>query len=531
MPPIPVGARAEVAEDALRAAVAALAGLPVVVVGDAVLDVWVQGTATKLCREAPVPVVEEQEVRRAPGGAANIAANLAALGCQVTMVTALGDADDPGADELLGVLGEAGVLVRGARVPGLQTPVKQRFVADGSIVARVDRGCRPSDVAGPVAQVLGEVLAGLPEVVSPDGVDLREQPAGRRAAVVVGDYGLGAAGPQVAELLAAALRAPAGQRPCAVVVDAHDPSRWREVGVHAMTPSWPELAALTGGPSASQPRRDWLAEHAAELLDASGAQRLAVTLDRHGAVLLRAGRVQAEAPVPDPVDVPAVGAGDAFTAAYSAALAVALRDGSGDGEQVALALGCAAASLAVRRPGTAVCPREELLAALGGGSERDGAPDVEDALLDVVRDDAARSGATVVLATGCFDELHEGHVRYLREAREQGEVLVVALNTDRGMAASTQGRTPRQSLAVRRAAVQALGLADHVVAFDEPAPRDLLRRLRPAVVVKGGDYVPEMVPELDVVREVGAQLRTTSYLDRPLRREGAGPAGSGTDPR
>lgn len=521
-------ARAAVLTDGASQAAAgelvrALAGLPVVVVGDAVLDVWVQGTATKLCREAPVPVVEEQSVRRAPGGAANIAANLAALGCQVTMVTALGGPDDPGADQLAAVLADAGVLVRAPRVPGLQTPVKQRFVADGSIVARVDRGCRPRDVAALVAAELREVLDGVPPATPPDVVDLRDG-AGPRPAVVVGDYGLGAAGSEVVALLADLLAGPVRRRPCAVVVDAHDPTRWREAGVHAMTPSWPELSAVTAaGEVAGEHRSSWLSDHASEVLGRLGAQRVAVTLDRHGAALLSRGSLVATAPVPEPVDVPAVGAGDAFTAAYAAALAVSLRDGRSDGEGLALALGCAAASLAVRRPGTAVCPRDELLASLGVPTS-DAAVGLEE-VLDAIRRDAAAAGTSVVLATGCFDQLHQGHVRYLREARQQGDVLVVAVNSDAGMTALTQGRPPRQPLAQRRAAVERLGLADHVVVFDEPSPRGVLRRLRPHVLVKGGDYVPEMVPELDAAQEVGAELRLTSYLDLPLSPDGS----SGSD--
>ncbi|MGN6332106.1 MAG: PfkB family carbohydrate kinase [Motilibacteraceae bacterium] len=519
--PVTTGARAEDLGRLLRS----MAGLPVVVVGDAVLDVWVQGTATKLCREAPVPVVEEQEVRRAPGGAANIAANLAALGCQVTMVTALGGPDDDGADQLAAVLAEAGVLVRGPRVPRLQTPVKQRFVADGSIVARVDRGCRPREVAAVVAAELRQVLDELPDVTLAGTVDLREG-AARRPAVVVGDYGLGAAGPEVVALLAEVLGGPARQRPCAVVVDAHDPARWREAGVHAMTPSWPELASLSGTAEvAGEGRRAWLSDNASEVLLRLGAERVAVTLDRHGAALLAGGSLAATVPVPDPVDVPAVGAGDSFTAAYAAALAVVLRDGRADDESLALALGCAAASLAVRRPGTAVCPREELLESLGlapqgpdDGHDRDGDRDGRlDGMLAGIRRDASAAGRSVVLATGCFDQLHQGHVRYLSEAREQGDVLVVAVNSDRSMTALTQGRAPRQPLAIRLPAVERLALADHVVVFDEPSPRDVLRRLRPDVVVKGGDYVPEMVPELDAVREVGAELRLTSYLDLPMR--------------
>jgi D-glycero-beta-D-manno-heptose 1-phosphate adenylyltransferase len=115
----------------------------------------------------------------------------------------------------------------------------------------------------------------------------------------------------------------------------------------------------------------------------------------------------------------------------------------------------------------------------------------------------------VVLANGCFDILHVGHLRYLKGARTLGDVLVVAVNSDRSVRAIKDEGRPILDEHERVALVSALGCVDYVVLFDEPDVSRVLQTLRPSVHAKGTDYTEQTVPERDIVKEYGGFVRIT----------------------
>jgi rfaE bifunctional protein nucleotidyltransferase chain/domain len=483
-----------------------LTGLEVVVLGDPVLDAWLDGSASRLCREGPVPVVELAGTRLAPGGAANAAANLAGLGARVRLVGPVGD--DPDAAELRQVLEAHGVDVSGlVAVPGRATPAKRRLVADGQLVARFDSTPGPLEpaAAARVAEVLTAALARCPSLL-------------------VSDYGLGVAAPAVRE---AVVRA----RPALelLVVDAHELAPWAAARPTAVTPNAAEtrrlLAAagpaavgpppsVPGGDGAAASDRDagsdagpaaYAVRNAPTLLAASGAQLVAATVDSEGAVLLGAGRQPHRVRVRPVPESATTGAGDTFTAALTLGLA------AGADPAGALELACAAAECVVRRTGTVVCDRQ-LLARCLGGDPAAGVVDGDElaALLAGYR----RRGLRVVFTNGCFDILHAGHLAYLEEARRLGDVLVVGLNSDESVCRLKGPDRPVTGERDRAALLAALPAVDHVVVFAEDSPVRLIELVRPDVYVKGGDYTPEMLAETPVVERLGGTVRTVGYLAR-----------------
>jgi rfaE bifunctional protein nucleotidyltransferase chain/domain/rfaE bifunctional protein kinase chain/domain len=445
----------------------------IVVIGDAILDEWLSGNANRLCREAPAPVVDVERRTVAPGGAANTAVNLAALGADVRLVSAVGD--DQAGTELIAALAEAGVRTDAVRVERGRTVAKRRIVAADQVLLRVDDG---EPHPAPVAD-LAALVSGCDAVVL---CDYRSGPADRRL--------LDALSPLRKDIPL-------------LVVDAHRPDRWPGLRPDLVTPNADEAAALLDRPApAGAERADFFAAHRDRLRDATGADTVVVTLDRDGAVLLSAGeppyRTWAE-PAPESRTA---GAGDTFCAALTLARCCGLSPA------LAVELAQAAADVVVHRPGTAVCTVGALTERLAGFQ----GTALDSGALSAVVAEHRGAGRRIVFTNGCFDVLHRGHIAYLNQAKALGDVLVVALNSDASVS-RLKGRDRPVNPATDRAAVlAALSCVDHVTVFDEDTPSQLLRLLRPDIYAKGGDYSPGMLAETEVVGEYGGQVRILDYV-------------------
>ncbi|WP_439691523.1 D-glycero-beta-D-manno-heptose 1-phosphate adenylyltransferase [Curtobacterium sp. SP.BCo] len=455
----------------------------VVVVGDCILDRWSVGEAERVSREAPAPVVRVTETVAVPGGAANTAVNARALGARVRMVGLIGD-DDAG-DVLRQRLEAAGVdtsfLVE---IAGARTTTKSRVVGGDRIVVRVDE------------------LAATPTADHGTRLARAVARAVRCAdAVVVCDYGLGVGASDVVPVLDV-------DRPGAVVVDAHDLTRWAPLRPDLVTPNAGEAAALLGRDLGTGPdRADVVVAARAELLRVTGASAVVVTLDRNGTVLLEDDPAQDSADGFRTRAVPASeqqasGAGDTFCAA--AAVALAVRAPTRDAVSVAQA----AADVVVREAGTTVCSAAALLESVTAPA----ATVVDhDELADAV-ERARGDGRRVVFTNGCFDVVHRGHTTYLRQARDLGDLLVVAVNDDDSVRRLKGPERPINPAEDRAGVLAALACVDLVTVFATDTPIPLLERLRPEVYVKGGDYSPEMLSETAVVRGYGGEVVMVDYV-------------------
>jgi D-beta-D-heptose 7-phosphate kinase/D-beta-D-heptose 1-phosphate adenosyltransferase len=467
--------------DRLPDLIDAFAGRRVLVVGDVMLDGYLEGSCGRVCPEAPVPVVNLSRSAAAPGGAANAAANARALGAAVTLLGVVGG--DPEAGELAAALSDTGVSPDALVVqPGRRTLAKRRVVAAGQVVCRLDQGdTGPADAAAE-AELVWRLTGAW----------------GETDAVIVSDYGYGALTPAVVAALAELQRG----RPRVVVGDGKRLAALRRVGPTAVKPNYAEALRLLGlDPDPYRPRAEVVAEHGPRVLDLTGARVAAVTLDADGAVVFERGRpayrTYAEAH-PHPR---ASGAGDT----YAAALALALAAGA-DGPAAA-ELAAAAAAVVVGKDGTARCTARELRARVAGGQK---VTDREGAVVRLAEE--RRRGRRVVLTNGCFDILHRGHVTYLSRAKALGDLLVVGVNTDAGIRRLKGPARPINPLDDRLQVLAALSCVDLAVPFDEDTPHDLIRAVRPAVFVKGGDYTRDRLPEAGLVEELGGEVRILSFV-------------------
>jgi D-beta-D-heptose 7-phosphate kinase / D-beta-D-heptose 1-phosphate adenosyltransferase len=472
-----------------RALLQRFAGLEVLVVGEAFLDSWVSGPSPRLAREAPVPVVAVESTVSAPGAAANTAANAAALGARVRFLSVVGDDADGAA--LRRALRERGVPDDDVlAVPGRRTVSKRRVLAGEQMLLRVDDG----DTQPPARDVVAALLLRLDALVE------------RCDVVVVGDYDAGLFVPEVLDGLTAVQE----RSPRLLVVDARTPLRWSRVRPAAVKPNAAEVTSLldeTGSArlaaARGEDRVDAVAGSAGQVLDAAGASVVAVTLDADGAVLLERDRPPHRLYTTPAPPTRSNGAGDSFTAAFALAL------GAGADASSAAELGAAAATVVVQSAGTTVCSAAELRSAVTTD-----ATDLLDAvaLADAIAAHRA-AGRRVVFTNGCFDVLHRGHVAYLNAAKEQGDVLVVGLNSDASVARLKGEGRPVNPVGDRAAVLRALSCVDHLAVFDGDTAADLLEVVRPDVYVKGGDYTAAMLPEAPLVERLGGEVRILDYLE------------------
>lgn len=462
--------------DRVLDAVAAEAPI-VAVVGDVILDRWWAGTAERISREAPAPVVRLTDRVDAPGGAANAAVNLAALGATVRVAAAVGD-DDAGR-RLAALLESAGVDTDAlVHLPEYTTQVKTRIAGGGQVLVRVDEGGTLDD-AGRLRLARTAVTA-----------------SGPADAELICDYGAGACTGAVRDALAVR-----EVRPRVTVVDAHDLAGWAVLRPTVVTPNSLEAERLLGIGLGAGTERVRTAEQSRQLLlTASGAAGVVVTLDRDGTVVHDAAGTTRTTTAPAS-EANASGAGDTFAAALTLALAV------GETLPAAARFAQAAADVVVRQPGTSICTAGMLRAVSTAGTRLLDA----DALVARLAEERA-AGRRIVFTNGCFDVLHLGHTAYLKQAKQLGDVLVVAVNDDESVRRLKGAGRPINTATDRADLLAELPAVDYVTVFQSDTPIPLLQRIEPDVYAKGGDYTPEMLQETDVVRGYGGTVRIVDYV-------------------
>jgi rfaE bifunctional protein nucleotidyltransferase chain/domain len=417
---------------------------PLVIVGDSMLDVDIEGSASRLSPEAPVPVVDAERMWHRPGGAGLAAVLAARTERNVVLVTAV--ADDVDGRVLSDLLAGSGVEVIALSMTGT-TLCKTRIRARGQSMLRLDHGdgTAAADAAPASAMTALESAA----------------------AILVADYGHGVAAHRG---IRDALTKVADRVP--VVWDPHPRGETPTPGCWLVTPNQAEA----GEASAESLRGRW------------AARAVAVTMGVKGAlVATAAGSVHVAAPV-------VTGGGDACGAGDRFAVAAALALGSGGDAEASVRAAVEAATNFVAAGGAVGVSSPAPIAARGRPAAA--------ADLEALR----RSGGRLVATGGCFDLLHTGHVRLLHQARQLGDALVVLLNSDSSVRALKGPTRPVMPAQDRARVLSALECVDDVIIFDELSPEAALERLRPDVWVKGGDYTEADLPEADVVRRHGGEV-------------------------
>jgi D-beta-D-heptose 7-phosphate kinase / D-beta-D-heptose 1-phosphate adenosyltransferase len=453
-----------------------LQGLLVAVVGDPILDVYLNGNIARLCREAPIPVVQLHGIDDVPGGAGNVAVNAAALGAEVRFYGFVGD--DLEGTRLKRALQQRGVSPDSLLVdPDRRTPAKHRLLSDSQILARFDQGV-PATAARYCRGLLLERLRDA----------LRDCDA-----VIVSDYGYGSVSDEILELLTTYARA--GGIP--VVADGRDFSRLPQLRPTAMKPSYEEVLRLLGEtPPPGVARADWISEHSEAILSKAQSRIVAVTLDTDGAVILERDRPPVRTYARPARPSRSTGSGDTFVTALTLALA------AGADTPEAAEIASAAASVVVAKDGTAACTARELREAIAGSEKR--LVDTDDLGAHVA---AARAqGRRIVFTNGCFDILHRGHVTLLSRAKSLGDVLIVGVNSDASVRQLKGPTRPINLVEDRINVLTALSCVDYVIPFDADSPRDLIQAVRPDIYVKGGDYTHGTLPEAALVESLGGTV-------------------------
>ena len=448
----------------------------ILVVGDLMLDRYWHGGTSRISPEAPVPVVHVNQSEDRPGGAGNVALNIAALGAKVTVLGPTGD--DEAANTLEACLQAARVDCRFIRFPDSPTVTKLRVLSRHQQLIRLDfeEGFDSADFSEMMAEY--------------------KQQLSEADAVILSDYGKGALRHSV-ELIALARKA---GKPVLVDPKGNDFSVYK--GATLITPNLNEFEDVVGSCSDESE----LVARGDALIKANKLDALLVTRGEHGMTLLRSGEKELHLPTQAREVFDVTGAGDTVISV------LAITIGANGSLPDAMALANLAAGVVVGKLGTATVSLPELRRAVQEQQNTASGVVSEEQLVLMV-EDARAHGESIVMTNGCFDILHAGHVAYLEQAKQLGDRLVIAVNDD-GSVRNLKGEgRPVNVVARRMTVLAALGCVDWVVPFSEDTPESLICRILPDTLVKGGDYRPEDIAGYQCVKENGGDVKVLGFED------------------
>lgn len=456
----------------------------VLVIGDFILDVYLQGNCSRLAPEASVPVVDVLEKRYCLGAAANVAANLRALGAKVSLCSEIGK--DTAGKRSVEMLKNAGIDTSSViEADERATIVKTRVNAPSHTLLRYDEGTE--------SQIGPDLEAEL--------ISCLESAYKYCDAVLIADYDKGKLSPG----LISALKRLKQHKDKFFALDSKRAAVFAEIKPQLLKPNYEEAVKLLSLPCVGNSRVEQLKSFGLQFFEKTNARLIALTLDSDGALFFEQGHHVHRAFATQINNPNVSGAGDTFISACSLALI------SGNSVPVAAEIATAAAGIAIRKADTAICTDEELANLLTEG-------DKQITVLNLLQRKCKMfkaQGKRLVFTNGCFDILHSGHVNYLRKAKEMGDVLIVGLNNDDSIRRLKGKDRPVNSLENRIEVLSALEFVDFVVPFGnskEDTPVNLIKHIRPDVFVKGGDYQHKFLPEEKLLKRIGCEIVFLPYV-------------------
>lgn len=449
----------------------------VLVAGDLMLDRYWTGSTNRISPEAPVPVVRIADSDERLGGAANVALNLAKLGCHVSLHGIVGE--DEAAQTLTTLAAEADLDCCFDRNASKATITKLRIISRHQQLIRMDFEDSYADLNK--GKLLLDFDAGLDSC----------------SAVVLSDYGKGSLS-ECQRMIQMA-----SERGIPVLVDPKGEDFEKYRGATLVTPNLSEFELVAGRSDTDQ---DLLGKGEALRLQ-FGWRALLITLGERGMALIEEGQAPLVVPTQakDVFDV--TGAGDTVIATLAACI------GSGTDLALATRIANLAASIVVGKLGTASTSPTELRAALKqshGSADKGVFPEAE--LLTLVKR-AKASGERIVMTNGCFDLLHPGHLAYLKGAAAEGDRLIIAVNTDESVSKLKGPSRPINNEQDRMQMLAGLGFVDWVCSFSEDTPQRLISEVLPDVLIKGGDYQPEEIVGYKEVTTAGGVVKVLSFVE------------------
>lgn len=443
----------------------------ILVIGDVMLDRYWFGDTSRVSPEAPVPIVHINGKDNRPGGAGNVALNIAALGASVTLLGITGE--DEAADTLAEQLSAANVNHDLYRLASTSTIIKLRVISRHQQLLRLDF---EEKIAANNANQ--EAL-----------LERYKKHLATAKLVILSDYKKGTlANPQAFIKLAVDANIP-------VLVDPKGTDFSIYAGASIITPNLKEFETIAGH---CENEEDLLAKGRA-MLQKYHIDTLLVTRGEAGMTLIKQeDATHFPAYAREVLDV--TGAGDTVISMLGTAVT------SGANLLQATALASLAASIAVAKLGAATITPPELQVALSGKTNFVSGIVSEEQLLRAIKE-ARAQGKKIVFTNGCFDILHAGHVTCLQLAKQLGDYLIVAVNADESIQKLKGPNRPINSLEHRMTVLAGLGVVDWVVPFTEDTPRRLLQLLQPDILAKGGEYNIDQVVGADIVKAYGGEIR------------------------
>lgn len=462
-------------------------GKKILVAGDVMLDTYHFGKVNRISPEAPVPVfLETGKKKYVPGGAANVAVNIAAIGVSVDLCSVVGM--DETAEALKSLLAEQKIGIQMiCETEQRQTTNKVRFIGPNhQQILRADT----EDVRDISYDVVEKQILEITQHIREYGLFL------------LSDYRKGFLTEEIAQTLIKL----ANQHQIPVLVDVKDKNIQKYHGAMLLKPNRKELSDLTGMSTES---RDEVAAAAEYLCNVASCQYVLTTLGAEGMLLVEKGCVVKEIKSVAREVYDVTGAGDTSIAYLAAELVM------GKDIMEAMEISNYAAGLQVSKVGTGIVYPEEVAHAMHPLQR-----DKEDKRLNFYQEDGLenlkkrqRMGYKVVFSNGCFDILHAGHISYLKEAKKLGDLLVLGVNTDASVHRLKGKGRPVNGLEDRLILLSALEYVDYVVPFQEDTPLELIKKIEPDVLVKGGDYQIDAIVGAKEVMERGGKVQILPFVD------------------
>lgn len=447
----------------------------VLVVGDLMLDRYWHGDTSRISPEAPVPVVRVGEAEERPGGAGNVALNIAALGARVTLLGLTGH--DEACDALKKILADARVDCDFEQVNGCATVTKLRVMSRHQQLIRLD------------------FEDGFNNYNSTGLFEKFQRHLENTGAIVLSDYGKGTLR-NIQKFIQLA-----HEKNIPVLIDPKGADFSLYKGATLITPNMSEFTAVVG----ECKNDDQVVQKGNDLIEQTQLDALLVTRSERGMTLLQHGKEPFHLPTQAQEVYDVTGAGDTVISVLATALA------AGSNLQEATTLSNIGAGVVVSKLGTATVSANELKSALRKQQPVERGVVSEEQLKTLVKE-AQSHGEKVVMTNGCFDILHPGHVSYLQQAGKLGDRLIIAVNDDASVKRLKGESRPINSIEPRMAVLAGLECVDWVVSFSEDTPKRLICNILPDILVKGGDYQASEIAGGECVIEHGGEVKVLDFI-------------------
>ena len=450
--------------------------IKVLVVGDIILDEYIWGNVERISPEAPVQILQAQSENFMPGGAANVANNLVALGCDVQLVGVIGN--DSKGSKLIEILQEENVGYEGIQISDQRkTTNKTRIIAQSQHMLRIDNEDKRPIAPNIEQKIIDYLILTIPMV---DGI-------------ICSDYMKGV----LTDKILKAIMTHAKKNNKLVFVDPKGRDFSKYCGANILTPNAYEVELSS--PDNGKENYD-MTTAAKKILDMIQLDSLLVTKGKDGMCLFERGKepLHIHTEAKEVFDV--TGAGDTVIAAFARAALCKLS------YVEAAKIANIAAGVVVGKVGAAFVHKDDLYGLLEENALRFSQNILHLNELKQLVSQAKSYQKTIVFTNGCFDIIHAGHIEYLQKASKLGDILIVGLNSDSSVKKLKGNERPIKKEQERASILAALRYVDFITIFDDDTPEKLISEIKPDIIVKGSDYTVEQVVGREIVEEYGGRV-------------------------